>query len=91
MAAARIFFYVQHLLGIGHLARASHIAAAVKRQGLEPVLVTGGLPAPGFPPPGIAHVELPPLRAADGFGSLLMADGARASPAFLAARAGAGL
>ncbi len=86
MAAARIFFYVQHLLGIGHLARASHIAEAFKRHGLDPVLVTGGLPAPGFPPPGITHVELPPLRAADGFGSLLTADGARVSPAFLAAR-----
>jgi hypothetical protein len=29
MTAPRIFFYVQHLLGIGHLARASRIATAL--------------------------------------------------------------
>ena len=86
MAAARIFFYVQHLLGIGHLARASRIAEAFKGCGLDPLLVTGGLPAPGFPPPGIAHVELPPLKAAEGFGALVTADGAAVSPAFLAER-----
>ena len=86
MAAPRILLHVQHLLGIGHLARASHIAQALQRRGLGPVMVTGGLPVPGFPPPGIAHVELPPLRAAEGFASLIAADGAVATPAFLAAR-----
>lgn len=86
MAAPRILLHVQHLLGIGHLARASHIAQALQRRGLGPVMVTGGLPVPGFPPPGIAHVELPPLRAAEGFASLIAADGAAATPAFLAAR-----
>ena len=64
MAGPLILLHVQHLLGIGHLARASHIAQALQRRGLGPVMVTGGLPVPGFPPPGIAHVELPPLRAA---------------------------
>ena len=29
MTAPRIFFYVQHLLGIGHIARASRIANAL--------------------------------------------------------------
>jgi predicted glycosyltransferase len=86
MSAPRILLYVQHLLGIGHLARASRIAEALERRGLVPILVTGGLPTPGFPPPGISHLALPPLRAADGFRSLVTAEGATASPAYLAAR-----
>jgi predicted glycosyltransferase len=81
-----VLLYVQHLLGIGHLARASHIATALERRGLAPVLVTGGVPASGFPPPGIAQVALPPLKSSDGFRSLLTADGKEASPAFLKAR-----
>jgi predicted glycosyltransferase len=86
MSALRVMLYVQHLLGIGHLARMSHIATALKRHGLDPVLVTGGGPAPGFPPAGITHVALPPLKSSDGFRALLTGDGAAASPAFLKAR-----
>jgi predicted glycosyltransferase len=86
MSALRVLLYVQHLLGIGHLARMSHIATALKRHGLDPVLVTGGVPAPGFPPAGITHVALPPLKSSDGFRALLTGDGAAASPAFLKAR-----
>jgi predicted glycosyltransferase len=86
MSALRVLLYVQHLLGIGHLARMSHIATALKRHGLDSVLVTGGVPAPGFPPAGITHVALPPLKSSDGFRALLTGDGAAASPAFLKAR-----
>jgi predicted glycosyltransferase len=86
MSALRVLLYVQHLLGIGHLARMSHIATALKRHGLDPVLVTGGVPAPGFPPAGIPHVALPPLKSSDGFRALLTGDGAAASPGFLKAR-----
>jgi predicted glycosyltransferase len=82
----RILLHVQHLLGIGHLARTSHIAAALARRGLDPILVTGGIPVPGFPPPGVGHVELPPLKASDGFRSLLTRNGEMASPDFLKAR-----
>ncbi len=81
-----VLLYVQHLLGIGHLARMSHIATAVERRGLAPVLVTGGVPAPGLPPPGIGHVALPPLKSSEGFRSLLTEDGEEASPGFLSAR-----
>jgi predicted glycosyltransferase len=81
-----ILLYVQHLLGIGHLARMSRIAGALARHRLEPVLVTGGVPVPGFPPAGIAHVALPPLKSSEGFRSLLTGDGEAASPAYLAAR-----
>ncbi len=37
----RVLFYVQHLLGIGHLVRASRIATALARR-FEVLLVVGG-------------------------------------------------
>ncbi|MGO6906718.1 glycosyl transferase, partial [Rhizobium ruizarguesonis] len=53
MTAPRIFFYVQHLLGIGHIARASRIANALVKDGFDVTVVTGGLPVPCFPGEGI--------------------------------------
>ncbi|WP_374292436.1 glycosyltransferase family protein [Paenirhodobacter enshiensis] len=71
-ASPRVLFYVQHLLGIGHLARASRIAQALARDGFEVTMVTGGLPVPGFPGPGVAHVALPAIAAgAEGFADLV--------------------
>ncbi|SOC18289.1 glycosyltransferase family protein [Rhodobacter maris] len=85
--AGRILFYIQHLLGIGHLARASRIATALIERGAEVTLVTGGMPVSGFPPPGVPHVALPPLRSAsEGFKGFADGSGAEASPAYLAAR-----
>ncbi|MCM2475468.1 glycosyl transferase [Rhizobium sp. CG5] len=70
-SAGRVFFYVQHLLGIGHLARASRIAGALKDAGLDVTLVTGGSAVDGFPGAGIAHVALPPIVASNsGFSGL---------------------
>ena len=60
MNAPRVLFYVQHLLGIGHLARASRIAAALAADGFQVTAVLGGAPVPGFPGPGIGTLELPP-------------------------------
>lgn len=72
----RVFFYVQHLLGIGHLARASRIADAMARQGLEVTVVTGGVPVEGFPGPEVKHVALPPIASGDaGFSGLVDAGG----------------
>lgn len=86
-APPRVFFYVQHLLGIGHLARASRIARAMIARGLSVTLVTGGLPVPGFPGPDIPHIALPPIAVADGgFAGLVTATGAPADPAYLEAR-----
>jgi predicted glycosyltransferase len=84
--SARVFFYVQHLLGIGHLARASRIAEALLRHGLDVTLVTGGRPVPGLPPPGVPTLALPPLVSTSGFSALLEENGRVASPAFLARR-----
>ena len=82
-----VFFYVQHLLGIGHLARASRIARAMIDRGMNVTLVTGGLPVPGFPGPGIPHTALPPIAVADGaFAGLVTATGQPADAAYLEAR-----
>jgi len=82
----RVFFYVQHLLGIGHLARASRIAAALVEDGFAVTLVTGGLPVKGFPGPGIDHVELPPVATGVEFAGLAQADGTPVDKAFEEAR-----
>ena len=59
----RVMFYVQHLLGIGHLARASLICAGLVRQGFEVKMVMGGVPVEGFPGPSIDVEYLPVLKA----------------------------
>ena len=79
----RVFFYVQHLLGIGHLARASHVADAMVRARMQVTVVTGGAPVAGFPGPGVAHVALPEIRAGDaGFSGLTDAAGTPVDDAF---------
>ncbi|WP_139108250.1 MULTISPECIES: glycosyltransferase [unclassified Ensifer] len=83
MGARRIFFYVQHLLGIGHLARASRIASALAARGFDVTVVTGGNPVPGFPGPDVKHVALPPVLAGDkGFSGLADSEGIPVSDAF---------
>lgn len=57
----RVFFYVQHLLGIGHLKRADTLARALRAEGFEVVLASGGPSVAGMP----ADVQLPSLRALD--------------------------
>jgi predicted glycosyltransferase len=87
MTAPRIFFYVQHLLGIGHIARASRIANALVKDGFDVTVVTGGLPVPGFPAEGIKTVALPAVVASNaGFSGLADADGRPAGEEFLNAR-----
>ncbi len=83
----RIFYYVQHLLGIGHLARASHVAQAMVRRGMDVTMVTGGAAVAGFPGPGVTHVALPEIRAGDaGFSGLTDATGQPIDDAFKARR-----
>lgn len=72
MTARRIFIYVQHLLGIGHLRRAVTIANAVAAQGAEVTLASGGFPVTGLGLPGVRWVQLPPVGTGDaGFKSLV--------------------
>lgn len=64
----KVFFHVQHLLGIGHLRRAERLSRALRAQGFEVVIASGGAPVAGIP----VQVQLPPLFAADlGFRNLL--------------------
>ena len=69
MSKKRAFFYVQHLLGIGHLKRAVTLARAMAAAGLEVTLASGGLPVPDLAPDGnlggVYFVQLPPASAAD--------------------------
>jgi predicted glycosyltransferase len=83
LSQRRVFFYVQHLLGIGHLARASRIAKALLARGFDVTMVTGGLPVPGFPGEGLRTIVLPPVTAGDkGFSGLADAEGNPVTPAF---------
>jgi predicted glycosyltransferase len=62
---SRVFFYVQHLLGIGHLRRAAVLARALVAGGFDVLLVSGGAPVEGQALGGTRFHQLPPLRAAD--------------------------
>jgi len=61
--AARVLFYVQHLLGIGHLARASLICQGLVDEGFDVKMVMGGSPIEGFPGEKIDVAYLPVLKA----------------------------
>ncbi len=87
MSGGRVFFYVQHLLGIGHAMRAAIIARAMQRTGLEVTYVAGGFTPAMLDHGGATHVQLPPLRAADArFRSLVDARGTPLDDALRAVR-----
>lgn len=65
MSAHRVFVYVQHLLGIGHLKRAATLARALLEAGLEVTLASGGPAVAGISVDGARRVQLPPASAAD--------------------------
>jgi predicted glycosyltransferase len=62
---ADVMIHVQHLLGIGHLQRASRIAAGCAAAGLDTVLASGGLPVPDLDAGGARLEQLPPAKAGD--------------------------
>jgi predicted glycosyltransferase len=63
--SADILFYVQHLLGIGHLRRSAAKARARDAAGVKVVFVSGGLPMPGLDIGAAQLVQLPPLKSLD--------------------------
>lgn len=65
MTAPRVLFYVQHLLGIGHLVRASRVAAALRDAGSAVAVISGGMPVRGFPGDGIESIQIPAIKSAD--------------------------
>ena len=81
MSSRRAFFYVQHLLGIGHLKRAVTLARAMAATGLEVTLASGGPRVAELAPEGKLHgvrvVQLPPARAQDLSFKILVDDAGR--------------
>ena len=87
MSRPRVLFYVQHLLGIGHLRRAAAIARGLERRGLAVVFVSGGEPVADLELGQAEIVQLPPARAGDSrFGSIVDADGRPIDDAWRARR-----
>jgi len=83
----RVFFYVQHLLGIGHLRRAAAVARALVAAGAEVTFVSGGEPVPGIDLGGARLVQLPPASAADSsFSAIIDAAGRPIDAAWQEAR-----
>jgi predicted glycosyltransferase len=87
MTRYRVFFYVQHLLGIGHLHRAAAIARALQAEGLDVFFVSGGVPVTGLDLGGAELVQLPPALTADAaFSGLVDAEGRPVDDAWKAGR-----
>ena len=83
----RVFFYVQHLLGIGHLRRAATLARAMAAGGFDVLLVSGGAPLDGLALGGARFHQLPPLRAANsGLKELARLDGTPVDEVFRSCR-----
>ncbi len=76
----RVFFYVQHLLGVGHLFRAVRVAHGLRETGLEVDLVIGGVPVANLDLHGLKVIQLLPLKAGpEGFSDLVTMTGESAS------------
>jgi len=67
-----VFFWVQHLLGIGHLQRTATLTRAFRRAGMTVTVVSGGHDVPGLDLGGATLVQLPPVRAADKYFKILI-------------------
>jgi predicted glycosyltransferase len=67
----KVLFWVQHLLGIGHLKRTSTLARALAAGGFDVTVVSGGFPVPGLRLGGAKLVQLPPVRAVDVYFKML--------------------
>lgn len=61
--SARVFIWVQHLLGFGHFARARVVAETLRDAGHAVTLVSGGVTPADAVPSGVSFVQLPAARA----------------------------
>jgi len=77
-----VFFYVQHLLGIGHLKRAATLAQALRAGGFDVTLASGGEPVAGIP-----VLQLPPAKSDASFQTLYDEHGTPVDDAWKARRA----
>jgi predicted glycosyltransferase len=76
LANRSVLFWVQHLLGIGHLQRTLRIADALVERGIAVTVVAGGMPQSLARDPAVTLVQLPPLRARDASFALIDERGA---------------
>lgn len=63
--SARIFIWVQHLLGFGHFARARVLSETLRDAGFAVTLVSGGVTPREAVPSGVSFVQLPAAKAKD--------------------------
>ncbi len=83
-----VLFYVQHLLGIGHVFRATRVAKALVNAGFTVQMIWGGTRLPSINLDGLEMVWLEPVRAGDSYiADLVRADGKPADEALLSSRA----
>lgn len=83
----RIAILVSHLLGTGHLKRASLIADGIVEAGHEAVVISGGLPAPNANPARAEMIQIPPVRTDSvAFTGLIDSEGNVAGEALMRAR-----
>jgi predicted glycosyltransferase len=82
-----VLFWVQHLLGVGHLRRAELLAAGMAEAGLDVTVALGGPPVPEIPFRGARIAQLPPATVADRrFSAILDADGREVDDAWRESR-----
>ncbi|NVK44091.1 MAG: glycosyl transferase [Oceanospirillaceae bacterium] len=77
-----VLFYVQHLLGVGHLRRAALISDALVKQGLDVHMVLGGEPVAAIDFVGANCHYLPAVRSDAGFSGLVDGGGLPLDEAF---------
>ncbi|MEX3008916.1 glycosyltransferase family protein [Hoeflea sp. TYP-13] len=72
----KVLYYVQHLLGVGHVFRTMRIVAGLVESGFEVELLYGGQKLQNFQDHGAIVHFLPPLNSAHGdFSKLITGDG----------------
>lgn len=76
MSSPRILFYVQYLLGIGHVRRASLVIQALCQQGAKVDVIFGGMPVSNISFGTATVHQLPAVKSRDAdFSGLVKADG----------------
>ena len=87
MSGPKALFYVQHLLGIGHVFRATRVARALAAAGTRVHLAWGGTRLPAINLAGLEVTFLDPVRTeSEHFSRLVHPDGSPVMPAELDAR-----
>lgn len=81
----RVAILVTHLLGTGHLKRASLLADGFVEAGHDAIVLSGGFPAPNASPKNASFIQLSPVRSDAAF-SALYGESGKATPSLLAQR-----